>query len=63
MGYMMNNKKLQEYFELNDNDNDKLVDVKLSVGNVTSAPSEIIDQVKDIIKADQDGMLKDFVDF
>lgn len=57
----MNNQKLQEYFELDDKD--PLIDVKLSLGNATSAPSEILDQVKEVIRADKDGMLDDFVDF
>lgn len=57
----MSDQKLQEYFELSDND--QLVDVKLSLGNITSAPSEILDQVKEIIRADKDDMLDDFIDF
>ncbi len=57
----MNNKKLQAYFELSDGDT--LVDVKLALGNATSAPSEILNQIKEVIRADKDGMLNDFVDF
>lgn len=57
----MNKQKLQEYFELSDDD--QLVDVKLALGNITSAPSEILAQVKEIVRADQDGLLNDFVDF
>ena len=57
----MKNQKLQEYFELSDDD--QLIDVKLSLGNITSAPSEILAQVKEVVRADRDGMLNDFVDF
>lgn len=45
------------------NDSDKLIDVKISLGNILSAPSEIINQIKKVIKADQEGLLNDFIDY
>lgn len=58
----MSNEKLQNFLGLED-DSDQLIDVKMSLGNVTSAPSEILDQLKTIIKADQEGLLNDFIDY
>jgi hypothetical protein len=58
----MNNEKLQNFLGL-ENDSDQLIDVKMSLGNITSAPSEILDQLKKVIKVDQEGLLNDFIDY
>jgi hypothetical protein len=58
----MNDEKLQDFLEL-ENDSDQLIDVKMSLGNITSAPSEILDQFKKVIKVDQEGLLNDFIDY
>jgi len=58
----MNDKKLENFLGL-ENDSDQLIDVKMSLGNITSAPSEILDQLKKIIEVDQEGLLNDFIDY
>ncbi len=58
----MNDEKLQDFLGL-ENGSDQLIDVKISLGNVTSAPSEILGQLKAIVKADQEGLLNDFIDY
>jgi hypothetical protein len=58
----MNDKKLENFLGL-ENDSDQLIDVKMSLGNITSAPSEILDQLKKVIKVDQEGLLNDFIDY
>lgn len=60
----MNDEKLQKFLGLGlENDSNQLIDVKMSLGNVTSAPSEILDQFKKIIEVDQEGLLNDFIDY
>jgi len=58
----MNDKKLENFLGL-ENDSDQLINIKMSLGNITSAPSEILDQLKKIIKVDQEGLLNDFIDY
>jgi hypothetical protein len=58
----MNDEKLQNFLGL-ENDSDQLIDVKISLGNITSAPSEILDQLKKVITVDQEGLLNDFIDY
>ena len=58
----MNDEKLENFLGL-ENDSDQLIDVKMSLGNITSAPSEILDQLKKVIKVDQEGLLNDFIDY
>ena len=54
-------KTLQEFLEIDPSK--ELLDVKLSLGKTTIAPSEIEDQLRSIIKDDEDGKLNDFIDY
>lgn len=58
----MNDEKLQNFLGL-ENNSDQLIDVKMSLGNVTSAPSEVLDQLKKVIIVDREGLLNDFIDY
>jgi hypothetical protein len=54
-------KTLQEIIGLNDQDT--LVDVKMSVDDNKASPSELIAQLRKIILSDQNNLLTDFVDY
>lgn len=53
----------QKYLDLMPVEGDNLVDFKMSLGNATSAPSEIIQQVKNVIDKDKENLLDEFIDY
>lgn len=58
----MNTQSLQDFLELDD-DNNALIDMKMSLGNAMSSPSEILNQIKAVTEAGKAGKLNNFVDF
>ena len=42
---------------------DEIIDIKLSIENFRSTPDQLLEQVKQVINADKEGILSEFIDY
>lgn len=52
---------LQELLDIDSSD--KIIDIKLSIENFRSTPDQLLEQVKQVINADKEGILSNFIDY